>query len=106
MVTDRVVARPLRWFRCGLTSPSASRQAEQLGAEFVIARRAGGPRAEGANRIVSLSSGDEVTAATVVIAGGVTYRRLGVPMVDVLIGAGMFYGADPSKARSMGGLAV
>lgn len=40
------------------------------------------------------------------IGGGVTYRRLGVPAVDALIGAGVFYGAAMSETRSMGGLEV
>ena len=30
---------------------------------------------------------------TVVLATGVTYRRLGIPSVEPLIGAGVFYGA-------------
>ena len=41
-----------------------------------------------------------------VLAGGVTYRRLGVPAVDALVGVGVFYGAGASEARSMGGLDV
>lgn len=65
-----------------------------------------GLRAEGPDRVVTLSSGDEVAAAAVVIAGGVTYRRLGVAAVDALVGAGVFYGAAPSEAQSMGGLDV
>ncbi len=90
----------------GELAERASRQASQLGAEFVIARDAAALRAEGADRVVTLSSGDEITAATVVIAGGVTYRRLGIPAVDALVGAGVFYGAAVSEARSMGGLEV
>ncbi|HXY27283.1 MAG TPA: FAD-dependent oxidoreductase, partial [Acidimicrobiales bacterium] len=82
----------------------ASRQAEQLGAEFVVTRAAIGLRAEGEERILTLSNGEEVRAATVVLAGGVTYRRLGVPSVDALIGAGVFYGAAVSEVQSMDGL--
>jgi thioredoxin reductase (NADPH) len=90
----------------GELAERASRQALQLGAEFVVVRAAVALRAEGSDRVVTLSSGDEITAATVVIAGGVTYRRLGVPGVDALVGAGVFYGADMSETRSMGGLNV
>jgi len=90
----------------GELTERASRQAEQLGAEFLVACRAEKLRAEGPDRILTFSNGDEVTAATVVIAGGVTYRRLGVAAVDALVGAGVFYGASPSEARSMGGLDV
>jgi thioredoxin reductase (NADPH) len=90
----------------GELAERASRQALQLGAEFVVARNAVALRTQGADRVVTLSSGDEVAAATVVIAGGVTYRRLGLPAVDALIGAGVFYGAAVSEVQSMGGLNV
>ena len=56
--------------------------------------------------MVTLLSGDEVTAATVVVAGGVAYRRLGVPAVAALVGTGVFCGAAASEERSMGGLQV
>ena len=90
----------------GELAERASRQAGQLGTEYLVARSATGLRAAGTDRIVTLSSGDEVTATAVVIAGGVTYRRLGVAAVDALIGAGVFYGAAVSEAQSMGGLNV
>ena len=84
----------------------ASRQAEQLGAEFVVARSAAALRPAGTGKIVTLSSGEEITAAAIVLAGGVTYRRLGVPSVDSLVDAGVFYGAAVSEAQSMDGLDV
>jgi thioredoxin reductase (NADPH) len=84
----------------------ATRQAEQLGAEYIVARSATGVRADGSDRIVVLSNGETVRARAVIIAAGVTYRRLGVPAVDALVGAGVFYGAAVSDARSMGGLDV
>ena len=90
----------------GELAERANRQAQQLGAEFVVVREAAALRAEGSDRVVTLSSGDEITAAAVVIAGGVTYRRLGVAAVDALVGAGVFYGAAMSETRSMGGLEV
>ncbi len=84
----------------------ANRQALQLGAEFIVARRAVELRIEGDDRVVTLSNGDEIVTAAIVLAGGVTYRRLGVAAVDALIGAGVFYGAAMSETRSMGGLRV
>jgi len=66
----------------------ASRQAEQLGTETIVARQAEGLRAEGSDRVVTLSSGDEVKATTIVLAAGVIYRRLDVPAVDALVGEG------------------
>jgi thioredoxin reductase (NADPH) len=42
----------------------------------------------------------------VVIASGVTWRRLGIPSVESLTGAGVFYGAASSEAPAMAGLDV
>ena len=46
-------------------------------------------------------AGAQMCARTVVIATGVKYRRLGVPAVDDLVGAGVYYGAATSMAREM-----
>jgi thioredoxin reductase (NADPH) len=81
----------------------AYEQAWLLGADFVYAPRAVGLRASGRDRIVVLVDGSEVTSRAVVIATGVTYRRLGVPCLDALIGAGVFYGAAGPEAQAMAG---
>ena len=39
----------------------------------------------------------------VVLATGVTYRRLGIPELDALSGAGVFYGASVSDAQALSG---
>ena len=49
------------------------------------------------------AGGAEVEARAVVIATGVTWRRLGVPGLESLIGAGVFYGAAGAEARAMAG---
>jgi thioredoxin reductase (NADPH) len=84
----------------------ASRQASQLGAEYIVARSVESLEADGPNRVLKLSNGDTVNAGAVVIAAGVDYRRLDVPDVDRLVGAGVFYGADVSQAQTMGHLDV
>jgi len=53
-----------------------------------------------------LSDGGTLTARTVVIANGVTYRRLGVPALEDLAGRGVFYGAGVSEAAAMRGQKV
>jgi thioredoxin reductase len=53
--------------------------------------------------IVSLSDGRNAHARTVVIATGVSYRRLTAPGVDTLVGAGVFYGATTSEASALRG---
>ena len=84
----------------------ASRQAEQLGAEFVVARRAVDLRVDGDEQVLTLTGDNIVRCSCVILAGGVSYRRLDVPSVDGLIGHGVFYGAAASEAQTMGGLRV
>jgi thioredoxin reductase (NADPH) len=55
---------------------------------------------------VKLRDGGEILARAVVIATGVSYRRLGIPALDALTGAGVFYGAAVSEARAMQGQQV
>ena len=44
--------------------------------------------------------GSEATARAVMLATGVSYRRLGVPGLEELGGTGVFYGASVSEARA------
>jgi thioredoxin reductase (NADPH) len=81
----------------------AVQQAWLFGADFVLARAATGLRAAGPDRVVRLSGGGEVTARAVILATGVAWRRLGVPALEALNGAGVFYGAAGSEARAMRG---
>ena len=84
----------------------ASRAAEQawlFGATFLFMRRVTGLRRAGNEIVVNLSCGQDVTAKSVIIATGASYRRLGVPSLEALSGSGVFYGAAVSEARAMGG---
>jgi thioredoxin reductase (NADPH) len=81
----------------------ALEQAWLFGANLVLAQRASGLRADGPKRLVQLSDGDEVAAEAVVVASGVSWRRLGVPRLEALVGAGVFYGAAGAEARAMEG---
>ena len=81
----------------------ALEQAWLFGANLVLAQRATGLRADGPRRLVRLSEGSEVTAEAVVVASGVSWRRLGVPELEALVGAGVFYGAAGAEARAMEG---
>ena len=90
----------------GELAERAARQAQQLGVHAVVARAGQALHGSGAQRLVTLSNGDEAAARAVVLAGGVAYRRLGVPEVDALVGAGVFYGAAVSEAQSMADMDV
>ncbi len=47
---------------------------------------------------MSRSDGGEVGARAVILAAGATYRRLGVPEIEDLVGAGVFYSGPASEA--------
>jgi thioredoxin reductase (NADPH) len=81
----------------------ALEQAWLFGANLVLAQRATGLRADGDRRLVRLSDGSEVAAAAVVVASGMSWRRLGVPELEALVGAGVFYGAAGAEARALEG---
>lgn len=81
-------------------------QATGFGARFIISRTATDLRAEGDNRVVTLSNGKEVTSRTVVISTGVAYRQLDVPGIAPLVGAGVFNGASFADAQSLSGVDV
>jgi thioredoxin reductase (NADPH) len=81
----------------------ACEQAWLLGASLVFAREATSLRASGEQVVVRVAGGQEVAARTVVLATGVSWRRLGIHRLERLIGAGVFYGAVASEARAMRG---
>jgi thioredoxin reductase (NADPH) len=47
--------------------------------------------------------GRRISAAVVILATGATYSRLGVPSLEALNGAGVFYGAPASEAHALSG---
>ena len=52
------------------------------------------------------TDGGDVRARTVLVASGVAYRKLGVPPLEDLVGAGVNYGAAMTAAREMEGYDV
>ncbi|MEW6444079.1 MAG: FAD-dependent oxidoreductase [bacterium] len=79
----------------------AYRQAWLFQARFNFSRRAVGLRVNGRKRVVMLSDDLRVSSRAVLLAVGITYRRLGIPRADELIGAGVFYGSAASEAQAM-----
>jgi thioredoxin reductase (NADPH) len=84
----------------------AWQQAVLFGAQFVFTQEATGLKADGKHRLITLSGGSQAVARAVIIAVGVTYRRLGIPALDRLVGMGVFYGAAGSEAPAMADQAV
>jgi thioredoxin reductase (NADPH) len=83
----------------------AAEQAWQFGATFIY-NEACGLRESGPHRILSMVDGSEATCRAVVLAPGIAYRRIDVPGVENLVGAGVFYGAAVAEAKAMTGLDV
>jgi thioredoxin reductase (NADPH) len=81
-------------------------QAWNFGAEYVYGSPATGLQPDGSELLVTLAEGSEVSSRAVVIATGMAYRRLGIPALDALTGAGVFYGAAASEAKAMTGREV
>ena len=52
------------------------------------------------------TDGGDVLARAVVVSAGVTYRKLGVPSVEALVGLGVYYGSAMSVARELEGYDV
>jgi thioredoxin reductase (NADPH) len=76
-------------------------QAWNFGAEYVYGSPATGLRADGSQLTVTLAGGSEVCSRAVIVATGMAYRRLAIPALDALTGAGVFYGAAATEARAM-----
>lgn len=74
----------------------ALRQAERLGAEVVVTRRA--VSLDPASKAVALDGGDAVRAQSVILATGVSWRVLNLPGLDRLTGKGVHYGVARSEA--------
>jgi thioredoxin reductase (NADPH) len=79
----------------------AYRQAWFFGAGFLIGRRAAELRVEGSQRLVVLDDGSQVRSRAVILAIGVSYRRLRIERLEALVGRGAFYGAPVAEARGM-----
>jgi thioredoxin reductase (NADPH) len=90
----------------GLLARQAYEQAWVFGARFAFLQEVTGLRREGDRLVATLSEGATVTARAVVLATGVTYRRLGIPTLEALAGAGVFSGGAGSDAQRMAGQQV
>ncbi len=78
----------------------AGLQARKFGAELVTTREVCGLEVCGAARRVSFTDGGTLDAHTVILATGVSYRRLGAPGLDERTGAGVYYGSALTEASA------
>ncbi|MGZ4664175.1 MAG: FAD-dependent oxidoreductase [Frankiaceae bacterium] len=78
-------------------------QAVLFGAEFIFTQPATALTARGPDRVITFDDGTEVVSRAVLLAVGVTYRRLPIPTLDRLVGSGVFYGAAGVEAAALAG---
>jgi thioredoxin reductase (NADPH) len=79
----------------------ALQQAKRLGAEILVTRSVA--RISPNTREVFMDGEDIIRARTLILATGVSWRRLAIDGLDRLLGRGIYYGAARSEASSMHG---
>ena len=79
-------------------------QARRLGAEILVTRSI--QRIDAPTRQLHLDGGDVLRARTIILACGVSWRRVPVEGFDRLVGKGISYGAARSEAPNTHGLDV
>ena len=91
-------------FPAGLSGGDLSRravaQARKFGCEILAPQEALQLRSDGEFRILTLADGSEVAGSAVLLATGLSWRRLSIPSIDRLTGAGIYYGAATTEAPS------
>ncbi|GAA2262647.1 MULTISPECIES: FAD-dependent oxidoreductase [Kitasatospora] len=81
----------------------ARRQATKFGAELLTACKVSGLEVSGAARTVRFADGSAISAQAVILATGVSYRRLEVPGAADLTGRGVYYGSALTEATACQG---
>ncbi len=79
----------------------ALQQASRLGAEMMVTRKAVG--IDPVAKVVELDGGELVRARSIIVATGVSWRRLATVGFDRLLGKGVYYGASRSEAGATQG---
>ena len=94
-------------FPKGLTGSDLTQRAiaqvSRFGAEMVLARDVVGFQTRGPVRAVLFEGGGEIEARALIVATGVSYRRLEAAGLNELAGRGVYYGANASEASQCQG---
>jgi thioredoxin reductase (NADPH) len=75
-------------------------QARKFGVEILTPQDVQRVRSDGSYRVLTLSDGSEVSTRVLLVATGVSYRKLDVPGAEALTGAGLYYGASLTEAMT------
>jgi len=94
-------------FPVGLSGDDLARravtQAKRFGVEILTPQAATRLRIEDDYRIVTLTDGSEISCHALILALGVSWRRLNVPGVEQFTGSGVYYGAAKTEAPACEG---
>jgi len=94
-------------FPSGLSGGDLARravaQARRFGVEILSPQQVTGLRVEGPSRTVQLGEGTDIGCKVLLIATGVSYRKLDVPGLERLQGCGVYYGSAMTEAMSCQG---
>jgi thioredoxin reductase (NADPH) len=97
-------------FPAGLSGNDLARravaQARRFGVEILAPQEAVSIRAEGPYRFLKLADGFEISCHALLLAMGVQWRTLGVPGIERLQGAGVYYGGGTTEAMACKGETV
>lgn len=97
-------------FPVGLSGVDLARravtQARRFGVEILTPQEVTGIRITDPYRILTLTDGSEISCHALLVATGVSYRKLDVPGMDKLCGAGVYYGAAMTEAIACQGETV
>jgi len=89
-------------FPVGLSGGDLARravtQARRFGVEILSPQEVTGIRVEDPYRFITLIDGSEISCHALILALGVAWRRLNVPGLEQLTGAGVYYGAAQTEA--------
>ncbi|HLV91034.1 MAG TPA: FAD-dependent oxidoreductase [Acidimicrobiia bacterium] len=78
----------------------AADQARRFGAEILVPAQVTKVERKDPFRVLHLADGSEITTKALVIATGVSYRRLEAEGLDDFIGAGVYYGTSRIEAET------
>ncbi|WP_031499616.1 FAD-dependent oxidoreductase [Bryobacter aggregatus] len=94
-------------FPAGLSGGDLARravaQARKFGVEILAPQECVQLRTDGEYRYLKMADGAEVAGSAVLLSTGLSWRRLNVPNMDRLTGAGVYYGAATTEAPSCQG---
>jgi thioredoxin reductase (NADPH) len=94
-------------FPSGLSGGDLARravaQARRFGVEILSPAQVTNLRVEGPSRIIKLGEGTDIGCKVLLIATGVSYRKLNVPGLERLQGSGVYYGSAMTEAMACQG---